>query len=61
MEFTENHLQKVSELRKTVLFAEESKYNEFGSDGHNYVWRITRGRTSEKKISVQQSNMVAVA
>jgi hypothetical protein len=36
--FAENHLQRVSEFWKTVLFADRSKYNVLGSDGHNYVW-----------------------
>jgi hypothetical protein len=30
------------ELWKTVLFADASKYNTLGSDGHNYVWRKLR-------------------
>jgi hypothetical protein len=37
MEFIEDHLQKGLELWKTVLFADASKYNTLGSDGHNYV------------------------
>jgi hypothetical protein len=37
--FAENHLQGVSEFWKTVLFPDRSKYNVFGSDGHNYVWQ----------------------
>ena len=30
MEFSENHLQKGSEFWKTVLFANDNKYNVFG-------------------------------
>jgi hypothetical protein len=30
VEFTENHLQKFSEFWKTVLLADENKYNVFG-------------------------------
>jgi hypothetical protein len=30
------------DLGKTVLFADASKYNAFGSEGHNYVWRKVR-------------------
>jgi len=36
MEFAD-HLQKGLDLWKIVLFADASKYNAFGSEGHNYV------------------------
>jgi len=41
MEFAD-HLQKGLELWKTVLFADASKSNAFGSDGCNYVWSKLR-------------------
>ena len=49
MQFAENHLQKGSEFLKTVLFADENKYNVFGSDGQNYVWRKPREELLDKK------------
>ena len=42
MEFAESHLQKGSKFWKRDLFVDESKYNVFGRDGHNYVWRKPR-------------------
>jgi hypothetical protein len=36
---------------KTVLFADENKYNVFGSDGQNYVWRKPREELLNKKNS----------
>jgi hypothetical protein len=39
MKFTESRLDRGSEFWKTVSFADRSKYNVFGSYGHNCVWR----------------------
>lgn len=49
MKFAANHLQRVSEFWKTVLFADRSKYNVLGSDGHNYVWREPGEELCKKK------------
>lgn len=39
MECAENNLQKGSEFRKINVFADERKYNVFGSGVCNYMWR----------------------
>jgi len=33
-----------------VLFADRNKYNVFGSDGHNYVWREPGEELCKKKF-----------
>ena len=53
MEFAENHSQKGSEFLKTVLFADENKYNVYGSAGHNCVRSKPREVLLDKKIFAQ--------
>jgi hypothetical protein len=54
MEFTKNHLQKGSELWKTVLFADEANIM--------YLDQMENTReVLQKKVFIQRSNMVMVA
>jgi hypothetical protein len=39
MEFARAYVNKPIDFWKTVLFSDESKFNIFGSDGPQYVWR----------------------
>lgn len=39
LEFVQEHEKKDFEFWKTVIFADESKFNMFGSDGPSKVWR----------------------
>jgi hypothetical protein len=41
------------EIWKRVLFADESKYNIFGSDGHNYMRRKPREELRENSFLLQ--------
>lgn len=39
LRFAIAHINRSYDFWKTVIFADESKYNIFGSDGSNFVWR----------------------
>jgi hypothetical protein len=42
-------VNKPIDFWKTVLFSDESKFNIFGSDGRQYVWRKKKTK-GEKKL-----------
>lgn len=39
LRFANEHVSETSEYWNSVIFADESKFNIFGSDGMSYVWR----------------------
>jgi hypothetical protein len=57
LEFARAYVDKPIDFWKTVLFSDESKFNMFGSDGPQYVWRKPKKELDPKN---QQSNMEEV-
>lgn len=52
LEFAQKHFEKDMDFWKRVLFTDESKYNIFGSDGRDKVWR-------KKNTAMEPKNLVA--
>lgn len=48
--FAKEHVRKGSEFWNTVIFADESKFNIFGSDGNSYVWRKTNTELKKENL-----------
>lgn len=48
--FTKEHLNKDAAFWNTVIFADESKFNIFGSDGASYVWRKPNTELQAKNL-----------
>lgn len=50
LQFAKEHLSKDSDFWNTVIFADESKFNIFGSDGASYVWRKPNTELHNKNL-----------
>lgn len=48
--FAKDHADKDDSFCNTVIFADESKYNLFGSDGKSYVWRKPNTEVEPKNL-----------
>ena len=48
LNFAREHIDKPARFWKTVLWSDESKFNMFGSDGRQRVWRILKEEYSPK-------------
>ena len=50
LKFATDHLHKDSTFWNSVIFADESKFNIFGSDGASYVWRKPNTELQTKNL-----------
>jgi hypothetical protein len=50
LEFARSSVNKPIDFWKTVLFSDESKFNMFGSDGPQYVWRKPKKELDSKNV-----------
>lgn len=48
--FAKEHIRKDSRFWEQVIFADESKFNIFGSDGRSYVWRKPNTELQDKHL-----------
>jgi hypothetical protein len=54
LKFGTAYVNKPIDFWKTVLFSDESKFNIFGSDGPQYVWR----KPKKKKKELDPKNVI---
>jgi hypothetical protein len=52
LEFARAYVNKPIDFWKTVLFTDESKFNIFGSDGPQYVWRKQKKKKMDPKTII---------
>jgi hypothetical protein len=50
LEFARAYVNKPIDFWKTVLFTDESKFNIFGFDGPQYVWRKPKKELNQKNV-----------
>lgn len=50
LKFAKEHITKDSSFWEHVIFADESKFNIFGSDGQTYVWRKPNTELQNKNL-----------
>lgn len=50
LKFAKEHINKDSNFWEQVIFADESKFNIFGSDGQTYVWRKPNTELQNKNL-----------
>lgn len=50
LKFAKDHVNKDQSFWNTVIFADESKFNLFGSDGKSYVWRKPNTELQPKNL-----------
>lgn len=50
LKFVQEHRDKTSDFWDNVIFADESKFNIFGSDGMQYVWRKPNTELEKKNL-----------
>ncbi len=48
--FALSHVNKTVEEWNTVIFSDEAKFNLFGSEGRQYVWRAPCTETQNKHL-----------
>ena len=50
LQFAREHVDKEKSWWDNVIFADESKFNVFGSDGQQYVWRKKNEELAKKNL-----------